>query len=275
MPLFPSAALISSSSSSKTKHSEETNEGPHSTTDSWLNIGSSYQQPLVGSTPVSNPHHSLLSSGASSTRSEEPVKKKRKHKKEQRTRTDKEHKKRKDKHGSKKKKHGRSEQEVTKDVLKGDDDRDYSSSDWSSDDEPLPSSSSSSSTAAAMQNDRERVRNHKDQTRSSTVHQQVVVHGQQSAAPAALPRDVFFLPDGRILLTAPKPTVTTAQNTELYRIDRRADKDLLTFGHYRLDIPNYVLSTERGIRPLAHLVKHAHQLPRYRSYKKRPDYLPI
>lgn len=254
MPLFPSAALISSSSSSKTKNNGETKEGPQSTTDSWLNIGSSYQQPLVGDTPVLNPHHSLLYPGANSIRREVPSKKKRKHKKEQRTRSDKEHKKKKEKHS--KKKNQRSAQEVTKDVINDDDDRDYSSSDRSSDDEPLPSSSSSSATnaAAAIHNDRDR---------RSTIQQQVVVHGQQSA-PAALPRDVFFLPDGRILLTAPKPTVVNiAQNTELYRIDRRADKDLLTFGHYRLDIPNYVLSTDRGIRPLAQLVKHAHQLPRY------------
>ena len=267
MPLFPSAAFISNTNGSKTKNHDETIT--QSSTASWLNIGSSYQQPLVDSVPLTNPKHSLFSSVANSERIEEPPKQKRKHKKEQRTRSDKEHKK-KHKHGSKKKKHRRSDQDVAKVVIKEDDDRDCSSNDWSSDDEPLPSLSSSSSAAAAMHNDRVRRKDQKDHMHSP-VQQQVVVHGHQSV-PAALSRDVIFLPDGRILLTTPKPTETTAQNAELYRIDRRADKDLLTFGHYRLDIPNYVLSTDRGIRPLAHLVKHAHQLPRFHSYQE-PYYI--
>ena len=270
MPLFPSAALISSSSSSKTKNHDEPKGGPQSTTatDSWLNIGSSYQQPLVGSVPVTTADHSLLSSVVDSIRSEEPPKKKRKHKKEKRTRSDKEHKKKKDKHSSKKKKHRRNEQDVTKNVIKNDDDRDYSSSDWSSDDETLPTTSASSSAAAVVHKDRERRRDQNDRIHSS-VQQQVVVHGKPTIT-AALPRDVIFLPDGRMLLTAPKQTETAAPNAELYHIDRRADKDLLTFGHYRLDIPNYVLSTERGIRPLAHLVKNSHQLPRFYLYSM-PD----
>jgi len=263
MPLFPSAALISSSSSSKSKNHEEIQNNQQSATDSWLNIGSSYQQPLVDSGPAPNADQSLLSSVANSTRSEEPTKQKRKHKKDQRS--DKEHKKKKkDKHGSKKKKHKRSDdQDATKDVIKDENDRDYSSSDWSSDDEKLfaTSASSSSSAAAAAHTDRERRRDHSSRLHSS-IQQQVVVHGKQTA-PTTATRDIFFLPDGRVLLTTPKQTETTAPNAELYYIDRRADKDLLTFGHYRLDIPNYVLSTDRGIRPLAHLVKHSHQLPRY------------
>ena len=277
MPLFPSAASISSSSSSRSKNDDDPiSQRLHATDSSWLNIGSSYQQPLVGSVPDSNADHSLLCSVADSRRSEEPSKKKRKHKSEQRTRSDKEHKKKKDKHSSKKKKHRHSDHDVPKDVIKDDDNGDYSSSDWSSDDEPLhtasaaaaSSSSSSSSSSSAVHRDRDRRKDRHDRIHSSA-EQQVVVHDKPTAT-AALPRDVLFLPDGRILLTAPKQAKTEAPIEELYRIDRRADKDLLTFGHYRLDIPNYTLSTDRGIRPLAQLVKHSHQLPRFHPYSS-PD----